>query len=166
MTATGKGSLGQFTVDLTQWQEKVKGRADLLVQGFSQTLFNEVQSGGKYSPGTPIDTGFARANWDGGIGAIPSNPPTITAEAAKANPGAGRAAAEQARRRTEAAILTGKAGDVVYLSNTAAYIRRLEFGWSTQAPSGFIRLALNSAQRIADEVGEFLAGQRGPRGAQ
>ena len=166
MMATGKGSLGQFTADLTKWQQQVKDKSDLLVQGFSQTLFNEVQSGGKYSPGTPIKTGFARANWDGGVGAIPANGPTITAEAAKADPGAGRAAAGVAKARTEAAILTGKAGDVVYLSNTAPYIRRLEFGWSTQAPSGFIRLALNSAQRIADEVGAFLAGKRGPHGAQ
>jgi hypothetical protein len=160
-----KGDLGTFTADLSRWQAKLPGQADLLVQGFSQTVFNEVQSGGKYSPGTPIASGFARANWDGGVGAIPSNPPTITAEAAEANPAAGRAAAAEAGRRTATAILTAKAGDRIYLSNTARYIRRLEFGWSTQAPGGFIRLALNSAQAIADEVGAFLV-KRGLRGAQ
>lgn len=143
------GDLGAFTADLTRWQAQVGERANLLVQGVSQTVFNEVQVGGRYSPGTPIDAGFARANWDGGVGAIPANPPAAT-------PGAAAA-------RARAAVVTARAGDVVYLSNTARYIRRLEFGWSRQAPGGFIRLALAAAQRITDEVGAFVVGRDGPR---
>ena len=140
-------TLGQFTADLARWQAQVGERSDLLVQGFSQTLANEAISGGKYSPGTPIDTGLARANWDGGIGAIPSNAPA-------GSPGAAVA-------RVDAAVLTAKAGDVVYLSNTAPYIRRLEYGWSKQAPTGMIRLALAAGQQIADEVGVHIAGASG-----
>jgi hypothetical protein len=140
-------TLGDFTADLSRWQAQIPEKATLLVQGFTQTLFNEVQSGGKYSPGTPIKSGFARANWDGGIGAIPSNP-------AATDPGAAAA-------RVDAAILTAQAGDLVYLSNTAPYIRRLEYGWSKQAPAGFIRLALAAGQQIADEVGAFVVEKYG-----
>jgi len=140
-------TLGDFTADLARWQAQVGERSDLLVQGFSQTLANEAISGGKFSPGTPIDTGFARANWDGGIGAIPANPPA-------GSPGAAVA-------RVDEAVLRAQAGDLVYLSNTAPYIRRLEYGWSKQAPAGFIRLALAAGQQIADEVGAHIAGASG-----
>jgi hypothetical protein len=66
-----------------------------------------------------------------------------------------------AAARVDAAILTAQAGDLVYLSNTAPYIRRLEYGWSKQAPAGFIRLALAAGQQIADEVGAFVVEKYG-----
>lgn len=151
------GSLGRFDVDLTAALAQVGAKADLFVKGFTQTLFNEIQSGGRYSPGTPIDTGFARANWVGGIGA----PGVAPLESSPRNPGDDyRADAAAARAQVDATALRAQPGDTVYLSNSAPYIRRLEFGWSRQAPRGMIRLALQNAQAIADEVAAFVAGSR------
>ncbi len=159
-------TIEQFLGELTQWQEQVREKADLLPQAVAQTVFNEVSSGGKYGPGTPVDTGFARSSWDGGVGAIPNNP-------AAGSP-------EEAEARTLAAIATAKAGDTIYLSNNAPYIKRLEYGFvgedslgryyvgfgpksvngrSWQAPNGFVRLVLAQAQAVVDEVGAFLSGR-------
>lgn len=159
-------ALEQFLGDLTRWQGQVREKADLLVQGVAQTVFTEISSGGNYGPGTPIDTGHARASWDGGVGSIPNRPAADSPQSAEA--------------RTLAAIQTAKAGDVIYLSNNAPYINRLEYGFvgedsrgrvyagfgpksvngrSRQAPNGFVRIVLAQAQSIVDEVGAFLAGR-------
>lgn len=166
-------TIEQFLGELTQWQEQVREKADLLPQAVAQTVFNEVSSGGKYGPGTPVDTGFARSSWDGGVGAIPNNP-------AAGSP-------EEAEARTLAAIATAKAGDTIYLSNNAPYIGVLEYGgypqpvkrgtrnkqasgftqfeiksvggYSYQAPRGMVRVVLAQAQAVVDEVGAFLAGR-------
>lgn len=153
------GTVEEFTVNLTKHREAFEKNADLLIKGFCQTLFNEIQSGGRYSPGTPIDTGFARANWHGGIGAEGPAPTGTDVAASQA----------QLAETAQAA----KVGDVVILANNAPYINRLEFGFigtdslgrfftgfgprsvggrSSQAPEGFVRLALMHVQDIGDEV--------------
>lgn len=145
-----------FVLALTRAQEHFRGQADLLVQGVVQTVFNEIQSGGKYSPGTPIDTDFARKNWFGGIGAEGTMDVSATTAAAKA-------------------------GDVVLISNNLPYIRRLEFGfigtdslgryyvgfgpksvggYSSQAPAGFVRLTLLHGPDIIAEVAAHVATMR------
>lgn len=44
------------------------------------------------------------------------------------------------------------AGQVAYLSSNLIYIERLEFGWSTQAPAGMVRLNMDRVQRMVDTV--------------
>lgn len=147
------GDLGAFTVDLSKAMAKVGEKLDLFVKGFTQTVFNEIQTGGRYSPGTPVDTGFARANWVGGIGATPPAPALERVNI----PGAHSAEIAAATQQLTAVALSAKMGDAIVLVNGAPYINRLEFGHSGQAPHGMIRLALQNAQAIADEVAAHVA---------
>lgn len=146
------GDVQTFRATVEEWERVIPERMTLLVRGAAQTLANEVQSGGRYSPGTPVDTGFARANWDAAVNSMPSAGDAGSPEAAEA--------------RVNAAIQQMEIGDQLTLANSAAYIRRLEFGFVgtdaagrtyNQAGRGFIRLALNAWQQIVDEVGAFLA---------
>lgn len=146
--------ISQFVLDLTNHQELVGRQVTLFVQGTVQTLFNEIQSGGRFSPGTPIATGFHRANWYGGIGG-PGQAPNVTPPKTHA-PMEKAAAVAAAQEQLRAIALAAKPGDLVVLSNNGPAIRRLEFGWSKQAPRGFIRLALMHGQEIADEVAQHV----------
>lgn len=139
------GPHGAFVVraSFARWRELVQRRGGLLVKGVAQTLANEIHSGGKYSPGTPIDTGFARANWDAEIGGPPTG-------GSAGSPGASLA-------RMESKALALQVGETWVASNSAPYIGRLEFdGWSQQAPDGFVRPAAPAIQQIVDQVGAHL----------
>lgn len=148
----------QFTAELAKLEASLGAQSDRFVSGVAVTVANEMISGGRYSPGTPIDTGFHRANWDSAIGVVPNRPPTIDEATAKANPGAGKAAAQSAQERTALGAAGLKVGEILYVANSGPAINRLEFGWSKQAPSGMIRQALNALQSIANEVATFLRG--------
>src|SRR5688572_7125294 len=65
-----------------RWRDLVRRNGTLLVQGVASTLANEIHSGGKHSPGTPIRTGFHRANWAAAIDGVPSAAQAWSAEAA------------------------------------------------------------------------------------
>ena len=133
-------------------------RADLFVKGFVQTVFNEIQEGGRYSPGTPEDTGFARANWYGwinGDGVAPNLAMPVERIRGSLS-GEARAAFQQ----MEETALRAKAGDVIEGGNNAHYIGYLEHGSSSQAPQGMVRLAILAGQQIADEVAAHVMGQR------
>jgi hypothetical protein len=121
----------------------VQRNGKLLVQGVAQTLANEIHSGGKHSPGTPIRTGFHRANWDAAIDTVP------------AGGTAGTPGESLARMHDVAAQLT--VGETWTAANSGPAIGRLEFdGWSPQAPDGFVRPAARAIQQIVDEVGAHL----------
>lgn len=93
--------------------------------------------------GTPVDTGWARANWIPRIGA----PATGTAGT--------RAQAEAGNVSTLAqtlgqAVLLGYKLPMgrVYISNNVPYILRLNEGHSKQAPRGFVQKAITKAVKV------------------
>lgn len=48
-----------------------------------------------------------------------------------------------------------KAGDTIYLTNSLPYAKRLEYGWSKQAPGGMVRLSVqNAAQAFANAAAQ------------
>lgn len=84
---------------------------------------------------TPIDTGWARANW------IPS-----LGEASKVTVGAPDAPSTAEQTAGLAAVLAFKLEDGrLFVSNHVPYIGRLDAGSSTQAPAGFVRTAIAKA---------------------
>ena len=117
-----------FSKNIRQWVEKTKSNGDKFVRNFCQDLFNEV------IVKTPVDTGFARNHWFTSV-----NTATL-----------GDSSNSQAQ--AVQALAGVKIGDVIYLSNNAAYIRRLEYGWSQQAPNGMVRVALSRADVIAQDA--------------
>ena len=147
-------SIVQVDLDLTRYAQDLVGKVDLFVQGVVSALFNEVQER------TPVDTGFARASWQGGLfGLTPT--PAIEAAAAKANPGAGQAAAAQRKTENQQAVLqVAKAGVVLELANNASYIAALEDGWSAKAPEGMVKVTLLNAQQTAEEVAAHVMTMR------
>ena len=72
---------------------------------------------------TPVDTGMARNNWMPSINTI-TDGGNIPSMANKAY------------------------GNIYYFTNNLPYIRRLEYGWSKQAPNGMVRLTLQEFKRV------------------
>lgn len=125
---------------LSEWAREIPERASLIVREFAADVMGNVQVGGEWGPGTPVDWGFAAGSWIPSIGAPdfsgPDRPP---------NP-------DERYPLTEfASVVAGaQAGDVIYYSNNAVYIRRLEHGHSGQAPSGMVGVVLANGQAILD----------------
>jgi hypothetical protein len=112
------------------------------------------------SPGTPVDTGYARNSWwveQAGLAGAP-----IPAET-RSEDKTGAAAATAARSTIFAATL----GPSLYFLNSAAYIIALEFGSSQQAPQGMVRLTATGAQALLDSlVGLALLAQTAAPGGR
>lgn len=124
-----------FSVDVSKWVKQAKGKQNTFVQRFCSEVSERVIER------TPVDTGFARGSWQplrNGEGMLSE---------AKEDPSGGTAIA-----RANLVAYWMRAGDVFMLINNAAYIERLEYGWSEQAPSGMVRITLAEAQSIAEGI--------------
>ena len=88
--------------------------------------------------GTPVDTGWARANWHTSV-AVPAMA-TVGSRQNVPRGDLGRAA-----------LLTyhSPAQGNVYISNVVPYITRLNEGSSKKAPAGFVQLAIAAAVRMS-----------------
>lgn len=114
--------MGSWSVPLDKLAARAGARMETVVRKATFDLFRNVVLR------SPVDTGRFRANWNVSY-ASPNYSTT--------------AATNQARGVTEAGkALTLPVGGVTYLSNGLPYARRLEFGWSNQAPQGMVRLSV------------------------
>lgn len=87
---------------------------------------------------TPVDTGFARANWRPSLNIAAPTPvsfldPTGSATIA----------------RIETVAKRWRIGDTAFLTNRAPYIGKLNQGSSPQAPAGFVEAAVTEGTREA-----------------
>ncbi|RKH05076.1 HK97 gp10 family phage protein [Corallococcus carmarthensis] len=90
---------------------------------------------------SPVDTGRFRGNWQVGIAERPAG--TVEAED---KDGSGTISREGAK-------LEGvELGDTVFITNNLPYARRIEFGWSQQAPKGVVRTTLAQLDEILEEA--------------
>lgn len=96
---------------------------------------------------TPVDTGRARGNWRVSINTIDKS----TSEARKDKAG------HTAVNTGNAVLTNAKWGDTIYISNNLPYIRRLEDGWSKQAPAGMMGVTFN---RLRTGLARALASVR------
>lgn len=96
--------------------------------------------------GTPVDTGWARANWIPSVSAPASalrDPGSRDARAASVG------GASSAQAAGQADVLGYKLSrGPVYVSNNVPYIVRLNEGSSRQAPKGFVQAAIAKAVRV------------------
>lgn len=84
---------------------------------------------------SPVYTGRFRGNWQVGFGTVNpdvSSPDDLSGSAAIA--------------RTAAALANWTPGTTIWLTNSLPYARRLEYGWSKQAPGGMVRLTVQNYQ--------------------
>ena len=86
---------------------------------------------------TPVDVGWARANWVPTIGASRESPET-------SQPSDAQVATQLARQAAgQAGLLSYKLPrGAIFISNNVPYIGRLNDGSSTQAPAGFIQASI------------------------
>ena len=124
-------SNGSFSLDVSAWVKQAGDKADAFCRQFCAEVSERVIER------TPIDTGFARSQWQPGINGDFS--------------GAGDPFATV--NLTAAQM---RAGDTFTLMNHCKYIRRLEYGWSQQAPHGMVRITLAEAPDIAQKLLQAL----------
>ncbi len=98
---------------------------------------------------TPVDTGWARANWIPSIGAPPTSP---AGETGSGEPDVGAAGAAQQQGVAQIAVgYTLEQGNVS-ITNNVPYIRRLNEGSSSQAPAMFVQSAIARALNNANAL--------------
>lgn len=96
---------------------------------------------------TPVDLGFARGGWTPSVGTFDSDPltPSGNREADRAA-GERNLAANQAKAAAIASTYRIDQGPY-YLTNNVPYVPFLNGGSSSQAPAGFVEIALQDAIR-------------------
>lgn len=139
---TGPNSVLVFNASLQRFQELIGTRQDAVVKNIMVVLAENVIVGGQYGPGTPIDTSFARNSWFMSYDSPGATKP----------PSALDGTGHRGLGEIGLLLVGARAGGVIYLMNGAAYIRRLEYGWSSQAPAGMVRVVLANAQALVDGV--------------
>lgn len=95
---------------------------------------------------SPYRSGQFRANW-----LVSKNSPN-TAFTEYASAGSRSTAAQIAIDRGNSVIASAKPKDVLIIQNNAPYARRLNDGWSAQAPAGFVEAALREASQTVKGV--------------
>lgn len=118
-----------FSSDIKKFAEKTGNTIDEVIISFILDLSEKVILK------TPVDTGWAMNNWVATIGTPNSSVPN---QADKM----GLAALNGA-----AFVSLTAPGKVFYLTNNVAYINRLEYGYSDQAPRGMARLGVMAAKK-------------------
>jgi hypothetical protein len=101
---------------------------------------------------TPVDTGRARANWQVTLDTPAKN--EVEASGGNAHVGfvrdeAGRftkrfPSAQEAIARAQATLAHRRPEQNIFISNNVPYIKRLNEGWSAQAPAGFVEQAIQA----------------------
>lgn len=123
-----------FAADIRQLVAKYKTRVDDVVRQSVQEFANRIEEQ------TPVDVGHARAMWwssvDNGKPTHPNPPAKGVGGQAAISPG----------------DIAAAPGHVFQLRNGAAYIRRLEYGHSSQRPSGWVRLAIADFPQIVAQA--------------
>lgn len=138
-----------FALDLQKFAQKAKDQADDAVGRIVVAVAVELDKRSPVGDGTYWKTkppkgyvgGHFRANWQLGIGSLP------TGEKLGVDP-----SGQQTQAAIMAAVPDDAAGRVFYLANNAPYALRIEDGWSRQAPSGLVGLTRVLFQEIVDEA--------------
>ena len=138
-----------FVLDLSKWSDKVKTNMDAIVRKVvidvgSRVVEKSPVGDGlmwKSKPPPGYVGGRFRANWQYGfneraIGDLPDIDPSGGAST---------------QRITMGALQSPSIG-VHFLSNNLPYAKRLEEGWSTQAPQGMVTLTAIEFSNVADKA--------------
>lgn len=122
--------MSSFAFDIQRFCDLTKERASTVTR---QTALSMLGSIIKRSP---VDTGRFRGNWQTTI----DTPPSGTLEATDKS-------GSETFNRGLAALTGFECGPPIYLANNLPYARRLEDGYSTQAPAGMVKLTVNEFRK-------------------
>lgn len=114
-----------FSAQIAEFVAKAKGNADLVVRKVALEMFSRVIQK------SPVDEGRFKSSWVVSINSIPTGDPgTIDKSGAPSF------------MRVNAAVVGLNAGDVITMCSNLPYSRKLEYGWSKQAPFGVVRITV------------------------
>lgn len=120
--------MSRWSIPLERLAERAGLKLDTVTRKVTLDLFTSVVQK------SPVDTGRFKGNWN-----VSTTTPNVSVSAT----------INGARGLTEAQKALGiPAGGVVYLSNGLPYARRLEFGYSGQAPAGMVRLSVREFRQF------------------
>jgi hypothetical protein len=138
--------------------DAIERKLTALIERASKALILEVTKELKRKPsqgGTPVDTGHARANWIPAAGS-PNRTEATGSDGSLAQAG------------TADVLAWHLGGGLLYVSNGVPYIRKLNEGWSDQAPMMFVEAAIARAMAtIKAKLGvDFATGYSASRGGE
>ena len=123
-----------FKLSVGRFLKGLEEKTDTVARDMASLMAENIIVGGAVSPGTPVDTGYARGSWYPAINGVPVETGVVPDSTSRA------------RRVFE----TGKAGDSFELWTNTVYMPSLEYGSSKQAPRGMVRLTMRSAGTLAE----------------
>ena len=140
-----------FADQVRGFERKTSSKMDLDVRRIALKIFAQIVLK------SPVDSGRFRSNWQVSIGSVPSGtqegnlfPQGDAVDVkgpiyyAKLSGG-------------EATLFGANAGDTIYFANNLPYARRLEDGYSQQAPAGMVALTVQQFQSIVSRIGIELS---------
>lgn len=142
--------MSSFALDLRKFAEKVAEKADAVVKASVIGVAAEIDKRSpvgnptlwKNKPPKGYVGGSFRANWQLGVGSLPQG------VLSGVDP-----SGSNTQARIVAGIADDAAGKVYYIANNLPYARRLEYGYSTQAPAGMVGVtALLWQDKVRDAV--------------
>jgi len=119
--------MSSFQQQIEAFAKKTQKNLDTVVRETCFNVSSEIQLR------TPVKTGMARNNWM----------PAIDRPDVRVGPWA-----EQPIRP----VANKAYGRIYYFTNSLPYIRKLEYGWSKQAPNGMVRLAVQNFKKQLREA--------------
>jgi hypothetical protein len=134
--------VSEFADAVKKFEEQTSARLKLAVQKIAIDAFSRVILR------SPVDTGRFRGNWTVEIGKLPSG----TKFTEDVDPSGLRIISDVKQQ-----VFMVEPGTTIYLINNLPYARRLEYGWSKQAPGGMVRITVSEFQPIVDAVAKELA---------
>jgi hypothetical protein len=150
VTRVRKVHIKEFTAVLDKQKTAMPRAIKRLVQGIILEVCEGVIVGNEFSPGTPVDTGYARASWwlsIDGKGQAPALP-----DIDQSSRGKDKIAVIDFDAAALAEIASIVPGQEVRLNNNAEHILPLERGHSKQAPVGMVAVAANALPAIVAKV--------------
>lgn len=123
-----------FALDVSKFVEKAKKNPEKVMRQVSIKLFSAIIKA------SPVDTGRFRMNWMASGGTPASRITDATDKSG--NTAAGNATSF---------VLNAADWRDFTLTNNLPYAQRLEYGWSQQAPQGFVRVNVSRFQQLINE---------------
>ena len=123
-----------FALDVSKFVEKAKKNPEKVMRQVSIKLFSAIIKA------SPVDTGRFRMNWMASGG-------TPTSGVTDATDKSGITATGNAT----SFVLKAADWREFTLTNNLPYAQRLEYGWSQQAPQGFVRVNVSRFQQLINE---------------
>jgi len=129
-----------FANQMKAWERKTERKMDLAVRKIALEMFRKIILK------SPVDTGRFRGNWQLAIGSVPEGTLELDDKTGTATIAKGAAT-----------VMGINAGDTIYFANNLPYARRLEEGYSQQAPAGMVALTIQEFQSIVSAIGIELS---------